>query len=143
MKKILRSVCICLATLACCLCFVGCGNDKVEANFVRFSIGQRQSDYYLDFTIKFYNKTNHDETLLASDFYVEINDEKNESISFWYDGVETYYAYPTIKSNESLTLRLRVTANVKNKDYNKIVVKFHDKVLVDDNVFISNNQSVG
>jgi len=132
-------IAICFASLG----FLGCNNNQVIANFVRFNIGQRQNDYYLDFTIEFKNNTNNLELINENDFYIEINTEEKKDIAYLYENEEVYYPAPSINKNETMTIRIRVITEINNKAYNTITFKYKDKTLVDDNVYISNNKKLG
>ena len=136
---ILVAIVLCLS----CVLLVGCVDDddtdseEFKASFVRFSIGERQTDYFLDFTIRFENNTNQTVLIEGSDFYVEINGEEITNISFLYEYEDTFYTFPTVESGETLVLRLRAIAQVKMQERNKIVVNYNDSMLVDDNVYFN------
>lgn len=119
----------------------GCNHSSITTNFIRFDIGQRQADYYLDFTIKFENKTNKSLSIEGNDFYVEINHEEKHDIGLLYDNEEIYYGNSiTLNKNETLSLRVRAISPIKERDYNSILIKYKNKVLVEDNIYIYNKQ---
>lgn len=139
MKRIFKISCFCLMFICCGLFFMGCSPKGLSAEFIRFNIKQRNDDYCLDFTIKFNNKTKENTIIKEDDFYVEINNEEKNTISFLYEYDETFYTSNiTINNNEILTLRVRVISTIKNKDYNSILLKYKNEILVEDNVYISN-----
>ena len=133
-KKSIIFVLIFLCTLCCLL--GGCKPNDVKASFVRFSLGERTNDYYLDFTIRFTNNTNHTVYIEESDFYIEINNEEKNVGSFLYEYNETYYLLPSIDKNETITLRVRVISQLNSKEWNSILVKYNNSVLVDDSIYL-------
>lgn len=140
MKKVILSLCSVFCVLCCSILFFGCNqNDEITSNFIRFSIKEVSNSYLLDFTIEINNNTSNDLTILTEDFYIEINNEVNNDISFLYENDEIFYAYPTIKSKEKLIFRVRTISDINNKQYNTIILKYKDNKLVNDNVYISNN----
>lgn len=134
-----KAVYIFLAIVICCcsISLVACAYSKLKASFVRFDIGERQDDFYLDFTVKFENKTNSTVTIDANDFDIEINGKKKIVGSFLYEFQDTFIAYPSIEKNETLILRVRVIAEVNRGEHNTILVKYNNSVLVDDNVYFN------
>ncbi len=140
MKRFIRFNYFCLFFIGCSLLFFGCAKNELTAEFVRFSIEQRQNDYYLDFTIKFENNTNDIQQITENDFFIEINTEEKNDLSFLYENEEVFYPNPTININENLTIRIRVITEIKNKDHNTILLKYKDKTIINDNIYISNNK---
>lgn len=122
--------------------FSGCIQREMTVEFVRFSIKERTNagDYCLDFTIEFDNKLDCDETILFSDFYIEINGVQNTDVSGLYENEEVFISYPTIKSNETTRIRIRVVDNINLNERNKIIVKYKEKELINDNVFFSKTE---
>lgn len=114
-----------------------CKENNLNAEFIRFSIGARESDYYLDFTVKINNQTGDTIYIETKDVYISINNNLIEDVSFLSETEETFLTYPTINNNDSLTLRFRICTNINNKDYNSIIVKYKNITLVNDNIFIS------
>ncbi|MCM1289633.1 MAG: hypothetical protein NC132_03900 [Corallococcus sp.] len=141
MKKRFAICCITIVLILYGVLCVGCFDEgKFEASFVRFGIGKRQTDYYLDFTVKLDNKTNSTETVTSSDFCVEVNGNKIDSLTFLYESSDTFYpVFVSVESGSTLTLRVRAIAVVNNKQQNKILLKYKDKTLVEDNVYVSDN----
>ncbi len=124
MKRKTFSICLCLVFILSLIVFAGCFDSGISAEFVRFNIGKRNSgDSYLDFTIRLDNKSDHEEFILDSDEEVFI------------------VGYPSVKSKEILTLRLRAIAEIKFEERNSILVKYKDKILVQDNVLFHENGS--
>lgn len=115
----------------------------MSVEFVRFDIQQQQNsnDYCLDFTIKFDNKTDKDEIVLQTDFYIEVNNEQKEDVVFLYEIEETYIlGHYTAKSNEEDKIRVRVVSTIKDREYNSIKVKYKDTTLIEDNIYIYNTK---
>lgn len=110
--------------------------NEITAKFVRFSIGDRQTDYYLDFTIKFKNQTHQELVLHRSDFFIEINNEQKTIITFLYEYEEVFISSANLilESYEEKNLRVRVTSNINMNNKNQILVKYKNKELVNDNV---------
>ena len=113
--------------------------NEITAEFVRFSIGERQTDYYLDFTIKFKNQTSKELLLNQSDFFIEINNEQKTIITFLYEYEEVFISSANLilESYEEKNLRLRVTSNINMNNKNQILVKYKDKELINDNVIFN------
>ena len=139
MKKVVLSLCSVFCILCCNILFFGCNQNELKSNFIRFSIGQTSNSYFLDFTIKIENNTSNDLMIENKDFYIEINNEIKNDISFLYESEEIFYTYPIIKSGENLTFRVRTISAINDKQYNTIILKYKDNTLVNDNVYISNN----
>lgn len=137
MKRFFKVSCVCFLLILSSIFLSAC-NKQVTVDFVRFYIGQRQTDYYLDFTLKINNPTGNIVIIDNSDFYVKVNDEEFYSVAFLYENEETFYAAVNVESNGHLTLRARVvTANLKNKDRNYIAIKYKDSLIVEDNIYVS------
>lgn len=113
--------------------------NEIMAEFVRFSIGERQTDYYLDFTIKFKNQTSQELLLNQTDFFIEINNEQKTIITFLYEYEEVFISSANLilESYEEKNLRLRVTSNINMNNKNQILVKYKDKELINDNVIFN------
>ncbi len=143
MKRKTFSICLCLVFILSLIVFAGCFDSGISAEFVRFNIGKRNSgDSYLDFTIRLDNKSDHEEFILDSDFEVEINGKAVNTKSFLYEYEEVFIVgYPSVKSKEILTLRVRAIAEIKFEERNSILVKYKDKILVQDNVLFHENGS--
>lgn len=133
-----RIFCILIAIFTCflCLMFSGCETESVKVSFVRFSWGERQNDYYLDFTVKFENNTNHATVIDESDFYIEINAQQENVGSILYEYQDVFYLQPIVEAKETLILRVRVISQLKKREWNTILVKYNNSVLVDDSIFI-------
>ncbi len=139
MKKIVLSLYSVFCILCCSLIFFGCNQNEITSNFIKFSIKEVSNSYLLDFTIEINNNTSNDLTILTQDFYIEINNEVKKDISFLYESDEIFYTYPTIKSNEKLIFRVRTKSDIKDKQYNTIILKYKKNILVNDDIYISNN----
>ncbi|MGN0748181.1 MAG: hypothetical protein ACI4L1_00650 [Christensenellales bacterium] len=140
MKKFLKFSCLCLMFISCSLFSIGCSHNEITAEFVRFNIKQKENsnDYCLDFTIKFDNNTKQNASIESNDFYIEINNEENNTISFLYEYEEFFYtSHITINANETLTLRVRIISTIKNKEYNSILFKYKNEILIEDNIYIN------
>lgn len=117
-----------------------CYPKEIDINFVSFNIGYRETskDYYLDFTLEFDNPTEADIVLINSDFYGLVNEEEILNISFYYAYESNYYAKPTVKANSKLTIRVRLIANVNDKEENYIALYYQEDLIIDDTITISN-----
>lgn len=139
MKKLLYIFPIII--LICSIIFTGCSsyqnNNNFQTNFIRFSLGKRQTDYYLDFTIEFSNKTLNDIVLKTNDFKIEINNETTKTISFLYEFEEVFYASPIIKSGETINLRVRTISQMSTETANSISFQYKNKIIVSDDIYIS------
>ena len=138
MKKFVKFSCLLFMIISCGLLF-GCSKNTVSVEFVRFDRIQKQNsnDFCLDFTIKIDNKTEKDEIIFQSDFYVEVNNEQKTDIVFLYENEETtILGHYTAKSNEENKIRVRVISTIKDRDYNKIFLKYKDQTLIEDNIYM-------
>ena len=52
-----------------------CKENNLNAEFIRFSMGARESDYYLDFTVKINNQTGDTIYIETKDVYISINNK--------------------------------------------------------------------
>ena len=142
MKSLMKKTAIVFVVTLICfssVLLIGCEKGEFTASFVRFSIGERTNDYYLDFTIRFENSTTQAKLIESGDFYVEINGEEKAVGSFLYEYQDTFYAHPIVEAGETLTLRVRVISQVNMGERNPIVLKYKDTTLVDDNVYFNKN----
>lgn len=139
MKKFFKITYVCIALLLSCFCFVGCSDKQLTVDFVKFNIGQRQNDYYLDFTLKFDNQTNNDIAINITDFIVQVNEEEFTSVGLLYEFEEVFYASAKVESKQELNIRIRVIADIKNKNYNYVSIKYNNELIIEDTLFISNN----
>lgn len=143
MKKFVKFSCLLFVFISCSLLFIGCSKSTMSVEFLRFDIQQQQNsnDYCLDFTIKFDNKTDKDEIILQSDFYIEVNNEQKEDVTFLYEIEETYIlGHYTAKSNEEDKIRVRVVSTIKDREYNSIKIKYKDTTIIEDNIYIYNTK---
>ena len=146
MKKFFKFSCLYLMFISCSLFFIGCSQNEFSAEFVRFNIQQRENsnDYCLDFIIKFDNKTSQDIIISQSDFYIEINNKQNENIVFLYEYEEAYIlGHYTVRSNEENKIRIRIVDSININERNKIIVKYKEQELVNDNVYFSTTKKQG
>lgn len=146
MKKFLKISCLCLLLIECSLFFVGCSQNKFSVEYIRFDIQKRENneDYCLDFIIEFDNETNQDKIILKSDFYIEINNKQNGNISFLYEYEDVFIlGHYTAKNNEKNKIRVRVVDNINMGERNKILVKYKEQELVNDNVYFSTTKKQG
>ena len=140
MKKFIKISRCFLVLIISCFSLIGCKKD-MTVEFVRFSIKKRQIDYCLDFTLKISNGTNQTQVIDDKTFYIEINNEEKTDKTFLYEYEETFYGPIVLQINESITLRLRVITNIKNRDYNKIILKYKNNLIINDNIYIKDNNS--
>lgn len=88
--------------------------------------------------IKFDNKTNEDKNVLKSDFYIEINNIYYGDIAMLKEHEEVYLlGHYTAKSHEESNIRIRVVSKIKTGDHNSILIKYKDKIIIEDSVYIS------
>ena len=139
MKKFCKITYLCIAILLSCFCFVGCSSKQLTVSFVRYGIGQRQNDYYLDFTLKFDNQTNNDIAINITDFIVQVNEEEFTTVGLLYEFEEVFYASATVESKQELNVRIRVVTNIKTKDYNYMSIKYNNELIIEDTLYISDN----
>lgn len=131
-----------LLVLISCFVMIGCGCSKKEmsVSFVRFTPVYRQTDYCCDFTLEFKNNSNSDQLLREKDFYICINNEIKDTVTFLHETNESFYLMPIIKIGETIKIRVRAISELNNKQRNLMLVKYKDKILVDDNVYINNTR---
>lgn len=139
MKKFIKVSCMLFALISCSFLFIGCSNT-MSVEFVNIDRIQNQSDdnFCLDFMIKFDNKTNEDKNVLKSDFYIEINNIYYGDIAMLEEYEEVYHlGHYTAKSHEKSNIRIRVVSKIKTGDHNSILIKYKDKIIIEDSVYIS------
>lgn len=146
MKNFFKFGCLCLMFISCSLFFTGCLQNEFTTNFIRFDIQEREksNDYCLDFVIEFDNKSSKDKTISKSDFYIEINNKQNEDVVFLYEYEDVFIlGHYTAKNNEKNKIRVRVVDNINMGERNKILVKYKEQELVNDNVYFSTTKKQG
>lgn len=141
MNKRFKIVSVISILILCCVLCVGCidgeENEKVEVDFVRFNMGKRQTDYYLDFTVELSNNTKYSSSFETDDFYIEVNGNKIDNVTLMYEYEEIVYAaYVSVDSGDTLKIRVRAISAINNQQRNSIILKYKDKTLVDDQVYI-------
>lgn len=146
MKKIIKISCLYLLLISYSLFFVGCSKNNFLVEYIRFDIQKRENseDYCLDFVIEFNNETNQDKIILKSDFYIEINNKQNGNISFLYEYEDVFIlGHYTAKNNEKNKIRVRAVDNINMGERNKILIKYKEQELVNDDVYFSTTKKQG
>lgn len=140
MKKFIKITCLTFVILFGIIFYTGCSNKTLNVDFVRFNLGQRQNDYYIDFTLNFNNQTNNDIAINITDFYVKVNEEEFTSVALLYEYEEIFYASANVEKGKELNLRVRVVANLKEKNYNYLCIKYNNEKVIEDTIYIGSKE---
>lgn len=139
-NKLKKVICISLLLIFCVFLLVGCNNTNIK--FIRFDIKQINNNQYIfDFILKVENTANYEITLNQNDFYVKVNETEFNSVTFLYENEETFYGKVLIEKKNSIKLRARIITTIIGGDFNSICLKYKNKIIVEDKVYISTTKN--
>lgn len=119
------------------LFFVGCHNQSVKINFIRFELGKRQeTDYYLDFTIKIKNNEKYKINIDNNDFVLKVNNNDIVGAEYLSEYENVYIGKLLVEAKQQINIRVRFISNLNKQEWNSIQLKYKDNVIIEDRIYI-------